>query len=219
MMLTCASNRQSGPSVTSGPIVQNGPTSTSAASLALGSTTAKGEILGILAFPNFLSLYLKRLRVHQHELDIGLARQLFPNKSLAPDMPGAAFYPHRHRLQQQLIARHHRVAHLDLVHREQDRQLAGVFQLLAQQYAAELRHGLYDQDPGHDRRAGIMSLEEDVVEGDVLDPDRPLIPFDLQNAIDEQHRVAVRQDALDAPDVERRLALDQGDAGARRLLL
>src|SRR2546430_1719533 len=112
-MLTCAINRQPGPSVTSGPIVQNGPTSTSAASLALGSTTAKGEILGILAFPNFLSLFpLKRLRVHQHELDIGLARQLFPNKSLAANMPGAAFHAHRHRLQQQLIARHDRVAHL-----------------------------------------------------------------------------------------------------------
>ena len=53
---------------------------------------------------------------------------------------------------------------------------AGVLQLLAQQQSAELRHRFDDQHARHDRRAGIMALEENVVERHVLDPGRLVSP-------------------------------------------
>ena len=75
------------------------------------------------------------------------------------------------RFQDQLVPGHDRVPHLHLIHAQQHRKLAGVLELLAQQQPAELGHRLDDQHAGHDRRAGVMALEEDVVERDVLDAD------------------------------------------------
>src|SRR5687768_7812604 len=141
--VTWAMSRVPPPIVTSGPTTQNGPTSTSCARRALGSTLAKGEIFGMLLpqlttdngrrTTDIRERVLQRLRIHQHELDIGLAGQLVSNERLAAHMTRAALDPHRDRLQQQLISGNHRVAHLHLIHAQEDRKFTRVLQLLAKQ--------------------------------------------------------------------------------------
>ena len=56
--------------------------------------------------------------------------------------------------------------------------------------------------PGHHRLAGEVAEEERLVDGDVLDRHDPLLRLDLEHAVDQQDRVAVRQhrhDPLDVP--------------------
>ena len=108
------------------------------------------------------------------------------------------------------------VAHLHLIHAQQHRKLAGVFQLLAQQDAAQLGQGLDDQHAGHDRGARVMALEENIVKGDVFDADRLVIALDFQHPIHQQHRIAVGQNALDPADIQCGVAMHQrlpGGAG------
>ncbi len=52
-------------------------------------------------------------------------------------------------------------------------------------------------------RPSTDGREVPLVVRDVLDPDNPLVDFELGNPIDEQKRVAVEQDLLDRGVVER----------------
>src|SRR6266571_4490212 len=70
-----------------------------------------------------------------------------------------------------------------------------------QEDGPHLGHRLDDQDARHDRVAGEVALEERLVEGDVLDADHALPLLDLQDPIDQEERVAVREDLQDPPDV------------------
>ena len=97
---------------------------------------------------------------------------LSSTNALHAHVSGSAFHPHRDRFQQQLIARNHGLPHLYLIHAEQHGKLAGVLQLLAQQQSTELCHRFDDQHARHDRRAGVVALEENVVKSDVFDPRR-----------------------------------------------
>src|SRR5258707_15804636 len=91
-IVTLAIRRQRAPSETSGPTMQKGPTSTSDASFALGSITARGEIFGMsCAVFAVLSFSLQRFGIDQHELDVRLARQLLPHERLAAHVTGSAF--------------------------------------------------------------------------------------------------------------------------------
>ena len=47
-----------------------------------------------------------------------------------------------------------------------------------------------------------MSLKKLLVRGDVLQADDPLAVFDLENAVDQQHRIAMRQELHDFGDGE-----------------
>jgi RecB family exonuclease len=47
-----------------------------------------------------------------------------------------------------------------------------------------------------------VALEERLVDGDVLDRHRALEAVELDDAVDQQERVAVRQQLEDLPDVE-----------------
>jgi hypothetical protein len=55
-----------------------------------------------------------------------------------------------------------------------------------------LGHRLYQQHAGHHRAAGKMSLEEGLVEGDVLDRDHPVF-FKLEYTVDEQEGIPMGQ--------------------------
>src|SRR5882762_7137574 len=114
-----------------------------------------------------LTSYSYRFSVHKHELDIGFAGQFIFDESFAADVSSTAFHTDGRGFQNELIAGDDRVAHLDFIHAKENSKLAGVLQLLTEQEAAELGHRLDDQNAGHDRRAGVMALEKDVVEGDV----------------------------------------------------
>ena len=68
--------------------------------------------------------------------------------------------------------------------------LSRVFESLAQQEAAHLSHRLQQQDARHDRRPGVVPLEERLVHGHVLDANGSLVPIHLDHAIHQEHRVA-----------------------------
>src|SRR5690349_5530865 len=110
-------------------------------------------------------------------------------KCLAADVPRAALYANRNRFEDQLIARNHRVTHLYLIHTEHHRNLAGMLQLLAEEDSTELCKSFDDEHPGHDRGAGVVPLEKNVIESDVFDANCFLIPHYFQNPIDQKHRI------------------------------
>ena len=64
-----------------------------------------------------------------------------------------------------------------------------------------LRHRLDDQDARHDRRAGEMSLKIGLADADVLDADGALVGIHLDDAVDHQEGVAMRDHLHDPDDI------------------
>ena len=62
---------------------------------------------------------------------------------------------------------------------------------------ADLRDRLGEDRRRQDRQLAVAVREVALVQRDVLDPDDPLVGFELGDAIDEQKRIPVRQDPLD----------------------
>ena len=54
----------------------------------------------------------------------------------------------------------------------------------------------------HDRESGKMSAEKLLVDRHVLDGDDAFFALQLEHAVDQQERIAVRQDLQDVVDVE-----------------
>ena len=77
-----------------------------------------------------------------------------------------------------------------------------VFVHRAKRDTACLREGFDDQDSGHDRVLGKMTLKKMLVDGDILDANSPLADFELDDAIDQQERKAVRKNFLDRDGIE-----------------
>ncbi len=69
--------------------------------------------------------------------------------------------------------------------------------------AGRLRHALDQQDAGKDRPRREMARELRLVEGDVLDADAGLVAVDLDDPVDEQKRIAVRQQLEDSAGCRR----------------
>src|SRR5262249_8443026 len=90
---------------------------------------------------------------------------------------------------------------------EQKQLAVAVFDVAQEEHRAALRHRFHDQHTRHDRRAGEMSLEELLVRGHVLDADDLLSFLELEDAVDEQHRVAMRKNFHDLVDGEHRYFL------------
>ena len=80
--------------------------------------------------------------------------------------------------------------------------LAPARRLATQRAPGGLRHALEQQDPGHDGAVGEMSLKLRLVEGYVLDPDAIFIGARFDDAIDQQHGIAVRQKGEEPLNVE-----------------
>ena len=72
---------------------------------------------------------------------------------------------------------------------------------------AGLGHGLDDQDAGHDRPARPVSLEERLVDAHVLERHDATAGLELEHPVDQQERVAMRQDLHDPLDVHRAVLL------------
>ena len=68
--------------------------------------------------------------------------------------------------------------------------------------SSRLRQRLDDQDARHDRTAGEMTGKEGFVDRDSLDRDDALIDDEFLDAIDEQHREAMRQRRHHSPNVD-----------------
>ena len=69
--------------------------------------------------------------------------------------------------------------------------------------AGGLGQGLDHQDAGHDRAPREVAGELRLVGADLLDPDRAPPRLELDDAIDEEERVAVRKDPHDVGRLER----------------
>ncbi|MEN3340075.1 MAG: hypothetical protein V7647_3751 [Acidobacteriota bacterium] len=81
-------------------------------------------------------------------------------------------------------------------------ELFPVLRLREDHDRADLRDGLrQDRRRQHGDLPGTMR-EVPLVQRDVLDPDDPLVRLEFRDAIDEEKRVAVRQDPLDRAVVE-----------------
>src|SRR5215212_7887554 len=86
---------------------------------------------------------------------------------------------------------------------EEDELVVARLQLLKRVDGPDLRHRLQDEDAGHDGRAGEVALEEVLVDRHLLDPDDAHPLRQLDDAVNEQERVAVRQNLLDGAGVEK----------------
>ena len=116
-------------------------------------------------------------------------------------MAGAGFDADVFGFEDEVVARNNGAAELDLVEGKEHGELAGVFEFARQEQAGELGHGFDDEDAGHDGRAGVVALEEGLVDGDVLDAHGASVAVHLDDAIDEQHGVAMGHEADDAADI------------------
>jgi hypothetical protein len=117
--------------------------------------------------------------------------------------PGA--WPEREYfdLQPELVARRDGTPEFGQFDAGEDHQLIfAVRNFLQQQDAAGLGHRLHHQHAGHDRIAGEVAVEERFVDGDVLDGHDPLGALELDDAVDQQKRIAVGQKFHDLPNVQ-----------------
>jgi len=87
----------------------------------------------------------------------------------------------------------------------------GVFRFAEHEDGGDLGHGLELEDAGHDGVAGEVAGEEGLVDGDVFDAGAFGVAFEIDNAIDEEERVAVGEDFEDVVDIEDAFALWNGD--------
>ena len=100
-------------------------------------------------------------------------------------------------LRDELVARDDGVLEFDMLHAAEHRDLAAMLLRIQHRDAADLRHGLEDQDARHDRMAGEMTDELRLDHRDVLDACRRLERLNLEDAINKQHRRTMRQDLHD----------------------
>jgi biotin-[acetyl-CoA-carboxylase] ligase BirA-like protein len=87
----------------------------------------------------------------------------------------------------------------------EEREAALVLLLGEHGHSAGLGHGLDDQDPGHDRAAGKVSLEVPLVLAHGLARDGTDALLQLDDLVDEEERLTMGQDRLDLCPPERRL--------------
>ena len=83
------------------------------------------------------------------------------------------------------------------------RRAAAVLRLREDHDRADLRDRFGEDRRRQHRQLAVAVRQVALVQRDVLDPDDPLVGFELGDAIDEQERIAVRQDPLDRRVVER----------------
>ena len=98
----------------------------------------------------------------------------------------------------QLISGDHGAAEACALNSCEYNELAvAIRQLAHQQNAPSLRHGLDHQDAGHDGQLRKVSLEERLVDGHIFQRDDAFLRIQLYDAVDQQEREAVRQNAHD----------------------
>lgn len=104
----------------------------------------------------------------------------------------------------QLIARNNGSAEFRFIDRGQEHGLAlAVLYPAEDEHARDLRHRFDDQNAGHDGVARKMADKERFIDRDVLDADDSHV-LKLENAINEQKRIAMREDFLDRLNIENR---------------
>mmetsp|Transcript_70806 Transcript_70806/g.211127 ORF Transcript_70806/g.211127 Transcript_70806/m.211127 type:complete len:211 (-) Transcript_70806:131-763(-) len=106
---------------------------------------------------------------------------------------------HQLHLHDERVPRHDGLSELDAVNaRKEELALAVRDRRLQADNAAELCHGLDHEDAGHDRPVREVARELGLVGGDVLHAHGPLARLVLQDLVDQQERIPMRQDLGDS---------------------
>ena len=93
-----------------------------------------------------------------------------------------------------MIARNHGLAKARFVDAAEKKKFFVAFRNVAQKkHGGALRHRFDDQHARHHRRAGKMSLKKLLVRRHVFQSDDARPRIELEDPIDEQHRIAMRQ--------------------------
>ena len=98
----------------------------------------------------------------------------------------------------------HRAAIADALDAHEEDQLLAILGLRQDQDRADLRDGFRQDRRRQDRGSARPMPEIALVERDVLDPDDALVGLELGDAIDQQKRIPVGQNAFDRRVVQRR---------------
>jgi len=106
-------------------------------------------------------------------------------------------------LDAQLVAGGHRAAELGLFNAGEDGQfLVAVGNLVEHDDGAGLGHCFDDQHAGHQRVAGKVALKERLIHGYILDGHQALAALELDDAVNQQKRVAVGKQSQDFLDIK-----------------
>src|SRR5690606_6606840 len=133
---------------------------------------------------------------------LGFAHGLALDVGDAAHPAGAALELDHLELKTKLVSGRHRAAELHAVDRHEVHHLRfRVIEVVHQEHSAGLRHSLDDQHTGHDRVPREVALEERLVDGDVLDADNSTVGLDLDDPIDQEERVAMRDHLHDLGDI------------------
>src|SRR5581483_1287027 len=181
-------------STTSAPTWQKGPIRTSSPSRAPASTIA-------VAWTSHLGI----IRIQDHGADLGLGHHLTVHFRLAVEAPRTSAAAQLLHMIVQLVARQHRLAELGAVYPHEIHELGfvGDVEVADAQGARRLSQPLDDQNARHDRELGEVPLEERLVDGDALDADGADVGVHLDDLVDQQERIAMRQQLHHARDVGR----------------
>src|SRR5260221_10552105 len=147
---------------------------------------------------------LDRSLVHQHRGIGRLGDQMPLDMRLAEELPHAEPIALLGDVDAQRVAGHPRAAEAGAVDADEIDELA--FRAAAQRLNDEdgggLRHRLDDQHARHHRALGEVAGEIGFVDRHVLDPDGTRIGDDLDDPVDHQERVAMRDHRANALDIE-----------------
>jgi biotin-[acetyl-CoA-carboxylase] ligase BirA-like protein len=97
----------------------------------------------------------------------------------------------------ELVARLYHPLEPNAVDAGEERQLAAVLLLGEHQHRTGLSHCLHDQDAGHDRASRKVAAEIPLLGADALPRDHALSRRQLDDLVEEEEWIAVRQDRLD----------------------
>src|SRR5215469_411452 len=202
---TFASSFDPSPIETSLPIKQYGPISTSRPIFAPGCTTAVAWMFsvwmltlspGLLIMASHVEdgrVELEQTRVrHDREHQERCADGIAVDVRLRVQAAVGLAQPFDMDVHHQSIARQHGTAEAHFVDAREIGHARRRGFRLEDDGAAQLCHRLDDEDARHHRVVREMSLEERFVEGDVLKTGGALERLELCDAIEQQHRIAMR---------------------------
>src|SRR6185312_209893 len=180
------------PRLTSGPTTQNGPIFTPAASRAPSSTIAVGWTWTSAIFTRKGACVGG---IGKHRADFGFGHDLTVHLRFAFEAPDAAAVADLLDVIVKLIAGQHGLAKLGVVDAHEVDELGVIIfsDVRNAKRTGRLRQPLDDQHTGHHRKLREMALKEWLVDRDVLDADAAFVSIHVVHAIDEQERIAVRQ--------------------------
>src|SRR5690606_23197996 len=142
-------------------------------------------------------------RIDDHGADLRLCRDLPLDLRLAIEAPGAATAADLAAVEEELVSGHDGPAELRLVdsHEVDELRRVALAEAMDAQRTRRLREALDDENARHDGVAREVALEEWLVDGHVLEPDGGLVAIHVEDAIDQEERIAMRQQLEQARDI------------------